>query len=126
MDIALMEQQETQRPILFYFVSSGNLYCQLMARSTFADDTITRLINNNYIPVLIHINQRGTKDLPSGRRLAEAFRIKSAPAMVLVNADHRAIDIRIGFVTARAAGDFLEKNVNPLTIPGNAGGQPDE
>ena len=125
MDPALMKQQETRQPILFYFYATGTMYCEMMARSTFLDDCVVDLVNRNYIPVRVHLNQRATRDLPSGRRLAEAFQIKSVPALVVVDADHRAVDTRIGFVTARAACEFLETNINPLVLPAEPeAGQP--
>lgn len=121
MDEALMQQQGTGQPILFYFYSQGNLYCELMHRSTFADPAIADVVNRNYIPVRVQLTQKASPDLPSGKRLAEAFQISSVPALVVVDAEHRPVDTRVGFLTARTTREFLEDNIDPLSLPAETG-----
>lgn len=121
MDEALMHQQGTGQPILFYFFSRGNLYCELMLRSTFADDTIADMMNRNYIPVRVQLTQKASNDLPSGKQLAEAFQISSVPALVVVDAEHRPVDTRVGFLTVRITREFLQDNIDPLSVPEEAG-----
>lgn len=116
LDTALLRQQETLKPILFYFRSDSDLYALMMEYNTFADEEVAEQIHREFLPVRINIRQPGTRELPSGRRLAEAFHIRSTPAIVLVDSEHQQLDSRVGFVTVRTMLNLLEENREPVAV----------
>ncbi len=125
LDTALLRQQETLKPILFYFRSNRDVYALMMEYNTFGDEEVEARIKRDFLPVLIDIRQPGTRDLPSGRRLAEAFHIRSTPAIVLVDSEHQQLDSRVGFITVRTLLDMLTRHREPVAVtqpvnePGN-------
>ena len=116
LDTALLRQQETLKPILFYFRSDSDLYALMMEYNTFADEGVADRIQREFLPVRIDIRQPGSRELPSGRRLAEAFHIRNTPAIVLVDSEHQQLDSRVGFVTVRTMLTLLEQHQNPVAI----------
>ncbi len=116
LDTALLRQQETLKPILFYFRSDSDLYGLMMEYNTFADKAVADRIQRDFLPVRINVRQPGTRDLPSGRQLAEAFQIRSTPAIVLVNSEHQKLESRVGFITVRTLLELLSQHREPVAV----------
>ncbi len=105
----LSVQQESGRPILFYFYSKNCVYCKLMRLNTFSDPDVAEKINSAFVPVKLDIEEKREGGIPSGSKLASAFGIRAVPALVAVNAAHRTLDSRMGFLTVRKTLAFVSK-----------------
>ncbi len=104
---ALSLQKQVEQPILFYFYSQNCVYCKLMQLNTFSDPDVAKQINSLFIPVKLDIEENRDGEMPSGRKLASAFRIRGVPALVVVDAAHRTLDSRTGFLTVRKTIAFI-------------------
>jgi len=105
----LSMQQDSGRPILFYFYSKDCMYCKLMNMNTFSDPVVAEKINSGWIPVKLDIEEKQKGDMPSGSKLASAFGIRAVPALVAVNRAHRTLGSRVGFLTVRKTFAFLSE-----------------
>ncbi len=96
---ALLEQEESEKPIMFFFYSTSCMYCKLMEKSTLNNNGIAATINKNFIPVKLNIDNKLPigKDLPSPAQLAATFKVRGVPAIFFVNKEHRVIKNISGF-----------------------------
>ncbi len=96
---ALLEQEESEKPIMFFFYSTSCVYCKLMEKSTLNNKEIASIINKEFIPVKLNVDNKLpiAKDLPSPSQLAATFRVRGVPAIFFVNKEHRVIKRVVGF-----------------------------
>ncbi len=96
---ALLEQEESEKPIMFFFYSTSCVYCKLMEKSTLNNKEIAAIINKEFIPVKLNVDNKLpiAKDLPSPSQLAATFRVRGVPAIFFVNKEHRVIKKVVGF-----------------------------
>lgn len=104
---ALLLQQKQKQPILFYFYSKSCMYCKLMRMNTFSDPDVAKEINSAFVPVKLDIEENRDGEIPSGSKLASAFYIRGVPALVAVDADHRTLDSKMGFLTVHNTLSFI-------------------
>ena len=96
---ALLEQEESEKPIMFFFYSTSCMYCKMMEKSTLNNREISEIINKNFIPIKLNIDNKLPlgKDLPSPSNLAATFRVRGVPAIFFVNKEHKIIKTVTGF-----------------------------
>ncbi|BBB33630.1 conserved hypothetical protein [Thermotomaculum hydrothermale] len=96
---ALLEQEESDKPIMFFFYSTSCMYCKMMEKSTLNNREISEIINKNFIPIKLNVDNKLPlgKDLPSPSQLAATFRVKGVPAIFFVNKEHKIIKTVTGF-----------------------------
>ncbi len=96
---ALLEQEESEKTIMFFFYSTSCMYCNLMEESTLNNKEIADIINKEFIPVKLNVDNKLPigKDLPSPSRLASTFKVTGVPAIFFVNKEHRVIKKVTGF-----------------------------
>ncbi len=96
---ALLEQEESEKPLMFFFYSNSCVYCKLMEKSTLNNKEIAAIINNQFIPVKLNIDNKLPigKNLPSPSQLASTFKVRGIPAIFFVNKEHKVIKKITGF-----------------------------
>lgn len=96
---ALIEQEKNEKIIMFYFYSTSCMYCKLMQSSTLNEEEISRIINSNFIPVKLNIDNTTPmdNDLPSPSHLAATFKVNGVPAIYFVDKDYKVVKAITGY-----------------------------
>ena len=72
--------------IFIDFYASWCTPCKWMDQTTFLDDEVSQILNNNFISIKADI------DFPSGSELKNIFDIKYLPTMIIFNSEGRMLD----------------------------------
>ncbi|MFH2044272.1 MAG: thioredoxin family protein [Pseudomonadota bacterium] len=79
-----------QAKLFIYFYSDSCRYCREMENKTFKDQTVTDIINNNFIPVKIN----GDKE----RNLTFTYRVRGYPGLFFIDDKEEVIFKNLGFI----------------------------
>ncbi len=96
---ALIEQEKSEKIIMFYFYSTSCMYCKLMQSSTLNQEEVANIINSNFIPVKLNVDNTTPMDnnLPSPAHLAATFKVNGVPAIFFVDKDYKVLKAVTGY-----------------------------
>jgi len=110
---ALLEQETGGQPIMFFFYSNHCIYCKLMERSSLNNKEIAEMINKNFIPVKLNIENKMPlgRNLPSPYKLATTFRVRGVPVIFFVNKEHKIFEKIEGYQPVFKLKKFLKEAI---------------
>ncbi len=102
-DYSLAEQQavETGKPILLYFTGTWCVPCRIMKRQVWADQQVASVVNDQFIPVAIDV------DDPDQAELMALYKVTGPPVTIITDPQGNAIQWRAGGVGKSAFLEFL-------------------
>lgn len=106
-DSAQRSASVSDKPILMYFTGSWCVPCRIMKRQVWADEQVTSLVNDNYVPVAIDI------DNPAEQDIIARYKIQSTPVTIVADADGNVLDWRAGGISKDQFMDFINSVGNP-------------
>lgn len=77
-------------------------WCRRMKNETFTDSTVISLINKNYVPIMIDIDDQSS--------IADQYNISVVPANIIMTDDYKVVDSKTGYLSANQMASFLQKN----------------
>ncbi|MEZ6062465.1 MAG: thioredoxin family protein [Planctomycetaceae bacterium] len=92
LESALQSANRSNRLVLLKFTADWCGYCKKMEKTTFADDSVVRLVNNRFVPVLV--------DADENKDLVSQLKIKGLPALLIVSPDMLILERITGYQTA--------------------------
>lgn len=98
------------KPIILYFTGEWCSPCRVMRRQVWADDEVKTLVNSQFIPVAIDV------DNPNDAGVLARYKVGGAPVTIITDAEGNALRWRVGGI---GKAEFLEllRATNPS--PGN-------
>ena len=90
--MAALEAQGADKPLLIEFSTTRCGYCKKMQRETFSNEKVISQVKKCFVPVSIDGNAH--------RRLAEQMGVRSYPTTVIVSPEMKVVAKIIGFRTA--------------------------
>lgn len=114
-------QEESKKPIVFFFYTDWCKYCFAMKKNTFSNENVMELINANFhfvafnaegkTPVFLKNktfeNKNGTHELAVS--LAAKNGYISYPSLVILNSKHKIDEQADTFLSAKQLAEFLAK-----------------
>jgi thiol:disulfide interchange protein len=97
---ALLEAEQTGKPVLLDFTADWCPPCQVMKHDVWPDDAVRHAIEEGYIPVLIDT------DRTQNRIISQRYNVRSIPTIIVVDAQGQVIR-QGGFMSRSAMVDFL-------------------
>jgi thioredoxin 1 len=100
-NITLAQQRaaDSDKPIILYFTGDWCVPCRIMKRQVWADEEVTALVNDQFIPVALDV------DDPENAALMERYSIVGPPVIIVTDAEGNALRWRAGGMNKT---DFLE------------------
>lgn len=100
-NFTLAQQQATDsgKPIILYFTGEWCVPCRIMKRQVWADEEVTALVNAQFVPVLLDV------DDPENAALMERYNIAGPPVIIVTDGEGNALRWRAG---GMSKADFLE------------------
>lgn len=96
---------ENPRPIFIEFTAKWCGWCKKMEKTTFIDDAVVKLLNDQFYPVKVDfddttpINFQGNEY--TGKELAKHFGISGLPTMIYISSDQNGNATIVGYKTAK-------------------------
>lgn len=110
MDGAIKMAKAERKDILVYFTAKWCGPCLKMDQEVFSKQHVTRVVNDNYIPIKIDI------DSWSAKKWKAEFRIKGVPDFYILNSDKKRLRHYWGGMELNQALDFLNLKEPPEDI----------
>lgn len=98
-DSALQEAAESDQPIILYFTGTWCVPCRIMKRQVWADEQIVALVNAQFVPVAIDVDE------PENSELLTQYNIKGTPVTIVCDPQANVLDWRAGGISKP---EFLE------------------
>lgn len=114
---AQFQTLENPKPIFIEFTAKWCGWCKKMDKTTFADDHVIEVLNDQYYAVKVDfdspdiIKYKGKKY--TGKQLAKHFGIEGLPTMIYIPSDQKSSKTIVGYKTAKQ----LIKELNKLNKP---------
>jgi thioredoxin-related protein len=80
---------KAQRPVLLFAMSETCHWCHKMSSTTFKDSTVVKLVNENYYPVILEVNQNEVA--------ANKYKLDGVPTMIFFDLSGKIINIYAGY-----------------------------
>lgn len=87
------------KPIILYFTGQWCVPCRIMKRSVWADEQVTALVNEQFIPVAIDV------DDPDNAAVMARYNVVGAPVTIVTDEQGNVLQWRDGGI---GKSDFLE------------------
>lgn len=97
--LAQQQAADTEKPIILYFTGEWCVPCRIMKRQVWADQEVTALVNDQFIPVALDV------DDPENAALMERYSIVGPPVTIVTDVEGNALRWRVG---GMSKADFLE------------------
>jgi len=103
---AQQQAADTGKPIILYFTGTWCVPCRVMKRQVWAHEEVKTLVNAQFIPVAIDV------DNPDDAAVLARYRVGGAPVTIITDAQGNALRWRTGGISK---SEFLEllKEPNP-------------
>ncbi|MEM8679576.1 MAG: thioredoxin family protein [Planctomycetota bacterium] len=99
-DVAAQRQAaHSGKPIILYFTGTWCVPCRVMKRQVWADRQVMALVNTEFIPVAIDV------DDPDQAAVMARYRVVGPPVTIVTDAQGNALDWRAGRISK---AEFLE------------------
>ena len=103
--LAQQRAADSDKPIILYFTGEWCVPCRIMKRQVWADEEVTALVNEQFIPVALDV------DDPENAALMERYNIVGPPVVIVTDTDGNALRWKAG---GMGKTEFLEL-LNPST-----------
>ena len=102
-DFASAQQQAVAsgKPLILSFTGTWCVPCRIMKRQVWADEEVTKLVNAQFVPVAIDV------DNPDNAEVLTRYKIGGPPVTVVTDPQGNALDWRAGRVTKAEFIDLL-------------------
>jgi len=97
--LAQHQAADSDKPIILYFTGEWCVPCRIMKRQVWADQEVTALVNDQFIPVALDV------DDPENADLMERYNIVGPPVIIVTDMEGNALRWRVG---GMSKADFLE------------------
>ena len=110
---AQLKSEENPKPIFIEFTAKWCGWCKKMDKTTFSDDEVIDVLNNQFYAVKIDfdsptpIEYKG--DTYTGKELAKYFGIEGLPTMIYLSSDQENSKSIVGYKTAKQLIKELKK-----------------
>lgn len=98
-DSAQAQAVASGRPMILYFTGTWCSPCRIMRRQVWADEHVMRLVNAEFVPLAIDV------DDPQNADVLARYRVVGPPVTIVTDADGNALDWRAGGI---GKAEFLE------------------
>ena len=98
-DSAQTKAVQTEKPVLIYFTGEWCVPCRVMKRQVWADEEVKTLVNAQFIPVAIDV------DNPDDAALLARYNVGGAPVTIITDPQGNALRWRVGGI---GKSEFLE------------------
>jgi protein disulfide-isomerase len=105
---AQQQAADAGKPIILYFTGTWCVPCRVMKRQVWADEEVKSLVNSQFIPVAIDV------DNPDYAALLARYSIGGAPVTIITDAQGNTLRWRAGGISKAEFLEFLEEQ-NPST-----------
>lgn len=106
---AQKQAADSEQKIILYFSGTWCVPCRIMKRQVWADEEVMALVNEQFIPVLIDV------DDPDAAELLTRYNIKGPPVTIVTDSLGNALDWRAGGISKSEFFELLD-----LSTPGEA------
>jgi thioredoxin-related protein len=76
-------------PVMLFAMSDNCQWCHKMQATTFSDDTVIKLVNDNFYPVILRVNQN--------EAAAEKYKLQGVPTLIFFDQGGKIIDTLSGY-----------------------------
>ena len=90
--------KKEKRPVLMFFEADWCPHCRTMKGTTLASPSVIKMINENYIPVMV--------DIDKNKDIAQQYYVMKLPTFLVLDGNQKAID---SFVGELSIVDFMGK-----------------
>lgn len=97
--LAQQRAADSGKPVILYFTGEWCVPCRIMKRQVWADEEVTALVNSQFIPVALNV------DDPENAALMERYNIVGPPVIIVTDGEGNALRWRAG---GMSKADFLE------------------
>lgn len=94
--------KKQHRMVLLFGKATWCPWCRRMKSDTFSDSAVVSLINKNYVPVMVDIDDQSS--------IADRFNISVVPANIILTGDYKVVDSKTGYLSASQMSSFLRSN----------------
>ena len=106
-DSAQRQAVESDKPIILYFTATWCSPCRIMKRQVWADEQVMALVNAQFIPVAIDL------DNADDAAVATRYKVKGAPVTIVTDAQGNALNWRAGRISKSEFLDLLKLSKSP-------------
>lgn len=96
---ALQRAADSDKPMILYFTATWCVPCRIMKRQVWADEQVTELVNAQFIPVAIDV------DNPDDTEVLARYNVEGTPITIVTDSQGNAKDWRVGGISK---SEFLE------------------
>jgi len=100
---AFAKAKKSNKMVLLFGKANWCPWCRRMKNETYSDDSIIKLVNSNFIPVMI--------DIDDDASIADRFDISVVPVNIILTGDYKVVDSKTGYLSVSQLTSFL-KNTN--------------
>jgi thioredoxin-related protein len=91
---------------LLFFTGKWCSPCQIMKREVFADKAVESVINSQFIPVMIDI------DNPNTKQIVKYYKVGTTPTTIILNSKGKVLDYKVGKIGKKKFLEMLS-NIEP-------------
>jgi TolA-binding protein len=106
---ARLEAEKKGLPIVLFLTTDNCMWCQRLVAETFGEPTITKVMNEKYVPLRVHALQ--------DPGLIQSLKVTSFPTVILAGPDGKILTTIQGFKDAVRFHDDLQRVLASLSNP---------
>lgn len=99
---AFAKAKKEHRHVLLFGKANWCPWCRRMKNETFSNSTVISLINKNFVPVMIDIDDQSS--------VADRYDISVVPASIILTGDYKVVASKTGYLSASEMSTFLRNN----------------
>ena len=99
-------KNDSNNHTLLFFTGEWCSPCRIMKREVFADKEVAKVINSQFTPVSIDIDDPNTKEL------VQYYKVNSTPTTLILDSEGKILDKAIGKIDKKEFLEILSKFEN--------------
>lgn len=99
---------DSGKPIVMYFTGTWCVPCRIMKRQVWADDEVTALVNEKFIPVAIDVDNADNAEVMA------RYKIGGSPITVVTDSKGNVVDWRGGKISKDEFLEFLDSSSSSI------------
>ncbi len=105
-DFASAQRQAdvSDKPIILYFTATWCVPCRVMKRQVWADSQVMKLVNAEFVPVAIDVDE------PKNADVMAAYNIKGSPVTIVCDSHGKALNWRAGGISKSVFLELLDSS----------------
>jgi protein disulfide-isomerase len=88
---------------LIFFTGKWCVPCRIMKREVFADNEVAKIINSQFIPVTIDIDNPNTKEI------VKHYKVGATPTTIIIDSKGKVLDYKVGKIGKKKFLKMLSK-----------------